>query len=485
MTRRLVDISDYQAGLNVDAVAASVDGAWCKAGDWAWIARYGWPGDDIHNTVVNRFLQLGKPVGSYLFVRPGYTAPQVQIDQWRQHCPDGTTIAPMIDLEVNGTLSGGALRDWVDAALRRVAEVFGVTPVLYWSNTFANAYGMSAPSAPHVPMVAEYHWGYQTQLWANQAGWETHAYSAYGGPDVPPGYSGVTSRSLIWQWTSSAQLPGFLGLVDHDFVPDAAWSLITDAALPPASDTWETFMADNQKTMDALAEFVRVFGTPGNYYLGDVWNRTLAILSSTDVAKYGYKRLDGSPVDTLGLWALNLHERMTADSLNPIAVTGHETLAAVNKLDSGDVDVDAVVAKVVAGIVAAGVHADVDEAAIAKAVLDAFRNLLGGAPVTAVTPEVGELPDSNPNRRAAAALADLETAVFDAEVGIIATVARDVAKMTRTAEGYEPTAGQVHDALLAAGADATRRAAEKARNVPTPPPPLPAPTGDMGGQPNT
>lgn len=496
MTYRFVDLSDYQSGLDVDTVASCVDGAWCKVGDWGWISRYGWPGDNLHDVVIPRFLALGKPVGSYLFVRPGQTDPATQIDGWRAHCQHDCSVAPMIDLEVPGSLSGGSLTAWVDEALARTAEVFGRTPILYWSNTFARSYGMTAPSTPHVPFFAEYHYGYQTQLWQNVNSWEAHAYSAYGGPDVAPGYGpAVTPTSAIWQWTSSAQIPGFLGLVDCDWVPPAAYQLITDAGLPPASDTWEAFFVANQDTMNALAEFLRVFSTPGSlYYLGDVWNRTLASYNATDVARYGYTRLDGSPVDTIALWTLNLHERMTAQSLNPIAATAQETLDAVGKLQAGggQVDVDKLAAALEAAL-DGKIAANVDPAEIARAVLDAVRAWLttGGTPtgpvVLSALPD-GPLPDPDAAKRSATALAGMETlvselerGVYDPDNGVAARVERDVAKMGRTADGATPTPADIRAAIESAMADTTNRAAWLAANPP--PAPVVPPAGDMGGTP--
>lgn len=232
---RVVDFSDYQAGLNLDVVASAVDAAWAKAGDWSYIRAYGWPGDDVHNPAIARFAQLGKPIGSYLFVRPGWTNPQTQIDAWAAHVPAGWNVSPMIDLEVPGTLSGGSLTAWVDEALYWAANRFGVVPTLYWSRRFQSDNGMGMPASPHLPMVAEYHRGYSPFNWADVAGWQQRAYSAFGGPDVPVGYN-LNPTDLIWQFTSSAQIPGFPGLVDCSFVPESLWApLAGGGSLGPAS----------------------------------------------------------------------------------------------------------------------------------------------------------------------------------------------------------------------------------------------------------
>lgn len=267
--RRLIDFSDYQAGLDVDTVAQTADGFWCKAGDWSWIARNGWPADDVHANAIRRLLELGKPVGSYLFVRPGWTDPATQIVQWRQNTPDGTTLAPMIDLEVPGTLSGGALTAWVNDALVVTAQQFGTTPVLYWSVRFQQENGMSVPSAPHIPMVAEYHRGYSMFAWADVSGWEQRAYSAYGGPGVPDGYS-LTPLDMVWQFTSSAQVPGMPTLVDCSFCTEERFQQVTSGSLSPAS-TQELFtVSQYDDIMAAIAGVRQDFGN----YIGAFYVRT-------------------------------------------------------------------------------------------------------------------------------------------------------------------------------------------------------------------
>lgn len=224
--RIITDTSDYQAGTDWHALAGSVDAAWAKAGDWAWVARHGWPGDDVQAATFAAFNAVGRPVGSYLFVRPGWTDPNTQISQWRQNVPGGYQVAPMIDLEDPGVLSGGSLTAWVDEALALTAQHFGRTPVLYWSQRFQADNGMGMPGTPHIPMVAEYHRGYRTFEWGwGLAEWERWAYAAYGGPDVPSGYP-YGSGDLIWQFTSSAQIPGPPGLIDCSFVPDRWWELL-------------------------------------------------------------------------------------------------------------------------------------------------------------------------------------------------------------------------------------------------------------------
>jgi hypothetical protein len=57
--RRIVDFSDYQSGVDLDQVAGVMDGAWVKAGDWAYYSTHGGRGEDIHTPALDRYAQLG------------------------------------------------------------------------------------------------------------------------------------------------------------------------------------------------------------------------------------------------------------------------------------------------------------------------------------------------------------------------------------------------------------------------------------------
>lgn len=329
----VVDASDYQRGLALDAVAASVDGAWFKAGDWAWASAHGWPADDIHAAALARFAQLDKPRGSYFFPRPGWTDPRTQVDAWRAHCPAGLTMSPMVDLEVPGTLSGGSLRDWTDEALHWTTDRFEWTPTLYSSSSFFRANGMTAPATPHIPMAAEYHYGYRTFPWADRANWPATAYRAFGGPDVPPGYS-LRPTDLVWQFTSSGEIPGMPGLVDCSLVPDAAWSaLVATGQSPSTTGFLMSLTEQEQATMrDQLAELrAAVLGLTSNnaprlYELEARLNVVYAIL--TDSGRF--------PLLEARAGAL---ERSAID-----------IAAGVAKINVGGVDVDALAAKLVATV---------------------------------------------------------------------------------------------------------------------------------------
>ena len=282
--RRIIDLSDNQGNIDIDTALQSSDATWSKCADWAWVVRHGWPGDDLHDAVVARAKATGKLIGTYWFPRPGWSTPREQVEAWAAHSYVGLPLAPMVDVESPGSLSGGSLTQWIDEFLSLVPQLLGATPVLYWSARFQRDNGMGMPASTHVPMVAEYHYGYSPFLWADLAGWEQRAYAAYGGPDVPAGYS-YGSRDLIWQFTSSSQCPGFNGLVDHSFIPDWAWDAITGGSLgsagtvtpgqPPADDLWSYLMTNAEaeqllRTIAGTSQAAMDYGNWNNQVLAKV-----------------------------------------------------------------------------------------------------------------------------------------------------------------------------------------------------------------------
>lgn len=246
------DVSDYQSGADWGALAVQADGIWVKWADWSWWSRYG-SGENLHASIIAIAQSVGKPAGSYLFARPGWTSAEYQIDTWADNCPP-LTMSSMLDLESPGYLSGQELTDWVNAALARMWVRFGRIPVLYWSARFASENGMGQITVPHIDMVAEYHRGYQPFFYAEREGWEAYAYAAYGGPDLPWG----EARIDVWQFTSSARFPAYDGSLDCSFITDEAFVLAVGGdpvVIPPASQTIEeALMADER--FDTLMQIV-------------------------------------------------------------------------------------------------------------------------------------------------------------------------------------------------------------------------------------
>lgn len=202
---------------DLDTFAGAVDAAWVRWTDWSGYVR--WGADPDYRHCIDTLRELRKPVGAYLFPRPSMSDPATQIAAWQAATP-ATTWAPMLDPEDIGGLSGPAFSQWVDVALAEMTQRFQRIPWLYAQASKARAWGWTRPTTPHLLILAEYHFGYDTFPWSQRAGWESRAYSKYGGPEVPPGWDHYDA----WQFTSSAEVPGMPGVIDGSWVTEDAFA---------------------------------------------------------------------------------------------------------------------------------------------------------------------------------------------------------------------------------------------------------------------
>lgn len=202
---------------NLDTYISSVEATWVRWTDWSGYVR--WGADPDYALVINHLRDRGKLVGPYLFPRPSMSDPQTQIRTWRNATP-AFTFAPMLDPEDIGGLSGPAFSQWVDVALAEMTQQFQRIPWVYAQASKVRAWGWTRPTTPHLLILAEYHFGYETFPWSQRAGWEQRAFSKYGGPDIPPGWDHFDA----WQFTSSAEVPGMPGLIDCSFMTDNAFA---------------------------------------------------------------------------------------------------------------------------------------------------------------------------------------------------------------------------------------------------------------------
>lgn len=224
------DISVWQTGeggsnqVDVESAAGTFPGMFVRFTDYSLYPRYG--ADAYYVDTVQRAIAVGGHASGYLYPRPAMSDPVTQVDNWFNSSP-AINMAPMLDPEGPGMggMSGGTLTQWIDEALARMAQLWPQwLPVFYSSRAFMNGYGLSRPSTPHLLMLAEYHWGYQPFTWDAVSTWTQHALSAYGGPDMPDGYD--RSELAVWQFSSSAQAPGFPGNIDMSMVWDWAVPLL-------------------------------------------------------------------------------------------------------------------------------------------------------------------------------------------------------------------------------------------------------------------
>lgn len=237
--RLVPDVSYWQSGggaanaLDVAGLASAVPACFVRMGDYVEFHAYG--PDRHYVDTVEGLVADGCRASGYLYPRPTLDDPVTQIDNWFNASPP-FTMAPMLDPEGPGTggMSGATLSQWIDEALARMRFRWPRwDPVWYTSAAFCSGYGVTRPTTPHLLQLAEYHFGYQPFGWG-AFDWVAHALSAYGGPDLPPGYAGWD----LWQFTSSAAgVPGTSGNLDMSMVHDDAWDRLTGGAAPaPAKE---------------------------------------------------------------------------------------------------------------------------------------------------------------------------------------------------------------------------------------------------------
>lgn len=249
--RRLVDFSYWQTRNGVDcaAVAASVDAAYVR---WCDYSIYADTDEPDHSDCLSKFHALGLPAGSYLYPDPRVSA-RDQVKRWRDSCPE-TIMPPMLDLENSHGVMGGQLSEWRDTALDQMTGLWTPKPVHYTSLAYVNGHGLAAPNVDCHIMLAEYHRGYIPYGWQQRDTWETTAYSTFGGPD--PVWGMAKNQNAIWQFTSSAECPGLVGLVDMSLMTDAFYNEITQNVQPISKD--ELSMADINDIMNRFNDIQNI-----------------------------------------------------------------------------------------------------------------------------------------------------------------------------------------------------------------------------------
>lgn len=183
------DVSMYQPGTNFSAAAAAGEAfAFIKATEGVgyldpWFGR--------HTAAVKA---SGLPWAPYHFARPGNN-PTTEADWFVNQIADkGWTLPPVLDMEAPGT---GA---WVLTFCDRVAQRLGVAPVIYTGAYVA--YDRPARLGSFTLWIAAYNAGYSPD--PNPA--------AIG---QPPSCAPWGRSWDIWQYTSSANVPGVPGRCDR------------------------------------------------------------------------------------------------------------------------------------------------------------------------------------------------------------------------------------------------------------------------------
>lgn len=237
MTMNGIDISNWQAGINLSniafdfLIARATEGIGCV--------------DKYCDGYIQQAIKLCKPFGFYHFARPT-NDPIREADFFYNNCRGyfGKGI-PILDWESGNTSKVTWAKKWLD----RVYQLSGVKPVIYMSESVVNANNWSAVAAADYGLwVAKYR--------DNSPDYNYNMANAGSRPKVK-----WWNFYCMWQWTSSGRLTGYNGNLDCDvFYGDrSTWDAYvgksTSAAKPQPKPT--------RKTTDQIAEEV-IAGQWGN-----------------------------------------------------------------------------------------------------------------------------------------------------------------------------------------------------------------------------
>lgn len=181
-----VDVSHYQG--DVDWASVKGDGV-----DFAFIRVS--DGTNVEDTKFDDNWAGAKAAGvlrgAYQFFRPNQD-PIAQADLLLSHISDldSSDLAPALDVEVTGGMSGASVVSRANQWAKHVAAATGRTPIVYTAPGFWNGLGSSAKS-PDV-------------LWV--ANWATKC------PTMPKSWKAWK----FWQYTDSGSVSGISGHVDRD-----------------------------------------------------------------------------------------------------------------------------------------------------------------------------------------------------------------------------------------------------------------------------
>ena len=190
MTMNGIDVSNWQAGLNISDVAC--DFVIAKATEGLNFV------DKYCDKFIQQAIKLGKPFGFYHFARPT-NDPIREAEYFYNNCRGyfGKGI-PILDWESGNTSNTAWAKRWLD----RVYQLSGVKPVIYMSESVVNANDWSSvAAADYGLLVAKYR--------DNQPDYNYSMANAGKRPSVK-----WWKFYCMWQWTSSGRLNGYNGNLD-------------------------------------------------------------------------------------------------------------------------------------------------------------------------------------------------------------------------------------------------------------------------------
>ena len=190
MVMRGIDISKWQSGIDLSAVNA--DFVIVKATEGIGYV------DKSCDGFFQKALSLGKKLGFYHFARPT-NDPVREADFFYENCKGyfGKAI-PILDWEAENKQNVAYAKAWLD----RVYQRSGVKPVIYMSESVANAYNWSSvANADYGLWVAKYR--------DNNPDYNYNMANAGSRPKVK-----CWKFYCMWQWTSTGRLNGYSGNLD-------------------------------------------------------------------------------------------------------------------------------------------------------------------------------------------------------------------------------------------------------------------------------
>lgn len=219
-----IDISSYQAGLNIGALWA--DFVIVKATE----------DDDYVNpykdSQASATLGASKRLGFYHFARPGDASEQARyfVDSVRGYVGRATF---WLDWEADAVAQGPS---WAKAFLDAVRSLTGSTPGIYMNGSALNGYDWSSVAASY-------------PLW--YAGGPD--YSDYGTSYSDPAVPNVSywGAPLIHQYTEDGRLPGYSGTLDLNRLRDrAAWDRMVGGGSSSSGSAQTPASGEAQLTVD-------------------------------------------------------------------------------------------------------------------------------------------------------------------------------------------------------------------------------------------
>ena len=181
---RFIDISNWQGGMNLDAVLSSIEGVVCKATEGTGYV------DPYCDGFIQTAIDAGKSWGFYHFAGDGDAAQEARffMDNCEGYFGHGI---PVLDWEGNQSVA------WVNEFVNAVHSEKGVWPIVYANPWRFNQGGVDSNCARWVASYPEV----VSPTFEQASGWE----APYADGNV-----------VAWQFCSDGRIDGYAGNLDLD-----------------------------------------------------------------------------------------------------------------------------------------------------------------------------------------------------------------------------------------------------------------------------